>query len=66
MRRNREWLYINNTDLTAPLTSLLAKHITSCENVFLKGYSLLATYAVFRPIIHCNHHIKNLLKIGGV
>jgi hypothetical protein len=26
---------------------LLAKHITSCENVFLKGYFLLATYRVF-------------------
>ncbi len=27
-----------STDDTALLTVLLAKHITSCDNVFLKGY----------------------------
>jgi hypothetical protein len=34
---------------TALLTLLLAKHITSCDNVFLKGYFLFATYGVCRP-----------------
>ncbi len=29
-----------STDDTALLTVLLAKHITSCDNVFLKGYFL--------------------------
>jgi hypothetical protein len=43
-------LHMNSTDDTALLTFLLAKHITSCNNVFLKGYFLLATYGVFRPI----------------
>jgi hypothetical protein len=32
-------------DDTALLTVLLAKHITSCDNVLLKGYFLLATYS---------------------
>ncbi len=27
-----------STDDTALLTVVLAKHITSCDNVFLKGY----------------------------
>jgi hypothetical protein len=31
------------------LTVLLAKHITSCNNLFLKGYFLLATCEVFCP-----------------
>ena len=43
-------LHMISTDDTALLTVLLAKHITSCDNVFLKGYFLLATYGVFRPI----------------
>ena len=46
----RKMLHMNSTDNTALLTVLLAKHITSCDNVFLKGYFLLATYGVFRPI----------------
>ncbi len=33
-----------STDDTALLTVLLSKHITSCDNVFLKEYFLLATY----------------------
>ncbi len=41
---------MNSTDDTALLTVLLAKHINSCDNVFLKGYFLLATCVVFRPI----------------
>jgi hypothetical protein len=32
------------------LTVLLAKHITSCNNVFLKGYFLLATYGVLSEV----------------
>ncbi len=62
MRRNRGWLHMNSTVCTAPLTFLLAKHITSCENVFLKEYFLLATYGVFRPINHYNHCIKKFYK----
>ncbi len=43
---------MNSTDNTALLlTVLLAKHITSCDYVFLKEYFLLATYRVFRPIL---------------
>jgi hypothetical protein len=33
------------------LTVLLAKHITSCNNVFLKEYFFLSTYGMFRPIL---------------
>jgi hypothetical protein len=50
---------MNSTVCTAPLTFLLAKHIISCDNVFLKEYILLPTYRVFRPIYH---HIKNIYK----
>jgi hypothetical protein len=37
--------------VTALLTVLFEKHITSCNNVFLKGYFLLATCRVFHPIL---------------
>ncbi len=53
---------MNSTDRTAPLTFLLAKHITSFDNVFIKEYFLLATYGVFCPLNHCNHYIKNFYK----
>jgi hypothetical protein len=32
-----------STDDSDMLTVLVAKHITSCDNVFLKGYFLLAS-----------------------
>ena len=50
---------MNSTDRTAPLTFLLAKHITSCDTVFLKEYFLLTTYGVFRPL---NHYIKKFYE----
>ncbi len=53
---------MNSTDNTALLTVLLAKHITSCDNVFLKGCFLIATYEVFRPIKYSkNLYQKSLL-----
>jgi hypothetical protein len=58
MRRNRGCLFMNSSDCSAPFTFLLAKCITSCDNVFLKEYFSLTTYGVFRSINHCNHHIK--------
>jgi hypothetical protein len=69
LRRNRGWLHINSTDHTAPLTFLLAKHITSCNNVFLKGYPYLQPAECSAPLITAitiSKSFTNLLKIGGV
>jgi len=57
MKRNRGWLHMNSTDCTAPMIFLLAKHIISCNN---------ATYRVFRPIIHCNHHINFYRSVENI
>ncbi len=54
---------MNNTDNTALLTVLLAKHITSCDNVFLKRYYLLATYGVFHRILSEVTVSKIVLKL---
>jgi hypothetical protein len=51
---------MNSTDNTAVLTVLLSKQITSCDNVFIKGYFLLPTYGVFYFFEHIrfiNHSI---------
>ncbi len=53
---------MNSTDDTALLTFLLAKHITSCDNVLLKEYFFLATYGVFRLIDPWYGRIKKFHK----
>jgi hypothetical protein len=57
-------VHMNSTDKTALLTVMLAKHITSCDNVFLKAYFLLPTYRVFRPIFNCFYYIKIIIEIN--
>jgi hypothetical protein len=54
--------HINSIDDTALLAVLLAKHSTSCNNVFLKGNFLLATCVVFHPIYYLNSLNQKVIR----